>query len=103
MNQLFYFMARNGKQTTRISLNPKQIENVYIGQQRIFLKTVQGCYYVNQYPTPKERSFWTYYKSKNFSLTYFPYPKVVNKPERWDMASPDALAISSLESYEELK
>lgn len=100
MNPLFYFMARNGKQVTRISLTPKQIENVYVGQQRIFLKTVQGCYYVNQCPTAKERNFWSSYKTTYVPPRTFAYPQLV---ERWDMASPDALAISTLESSEELK
>ena len=102
MNSLFYFIARNSKQITRISLSPKQIENVYVGQQRIFLKTAQGCYYVNQCPTLRERSFWTYYKTTYCPQRTVPYPQV-KLVERWDMASPDALAISTLESYEELK
>ncbi len=90
---VLFFSSRTVKGCTRIPIAPFQVKDVFIGPRRIVVHCRDGCKHVNSNPTPKEVAFWTGFKVPVIPLQ-------VPQPIRWDMATPDSLAMAALEEYE---
>jgi hypothetical protein len=72
-------------------LRPAISKKISVEQNRIVITRLDGHEFVNSKPTPKEKNFWINYR----------VPLVM--PTRWDMASPDPLAMAALDEWETKK
>ena len=79
----------NAKVGPSIPLDPTQIKKVLVKPRQILITRIDGTKLVNSNPTPKESAFWLRYTVPQN-----------NKQTRWDMASPDPLAMAALEEYD---
>lgn len=91
-----FFSMRNGKACRKVTIQPSQIKKVIVEPRQILLTHVDGTTLTNPNPSPQERSFWLNYKKIE------PIVQQTGKqqPIRWDMPSPDPLAMAMLEEYE---
>ncbi len=85
-----FFTIRRATQPQTIFIAPSQIQRIVVEQSRIVLYTKDGHFYINDNPTKKEKQFWSYCKWQK------------GAPVRWDMASPDGLAMAALEEFEKV-
>jgi hypothetical protein len=83
-----FFTQRTAKTVNRIPLTPLQITRVLVEPQRITVTCTNGSKYVNSKPCQEEIAFWSKYRVP-----------VEQTSLRWDMPSPDPLAMAALEEY----
>jgi hypothetical protein len=82
-----FFTLRRINQVQTVFLAPSQIQRIVVEQSRIIVYTTQGHFLINESPTKKEKQFWSYCRLQK------------GVPIRWDMASPDVLAMDVLEEF----
>lgn len=86
-----FLSLRNAKGVCRqVPIEARNIKKVSVEHNKIVITRLDGHKFVNSKPTPNEKIFWINYR--------VPAPEVM--PPRWDMASPDSLALSALDEWE---
>ncbi len=86
-----FFTLRTARTSRQVPLTTTQIKKVLVEPRRIVVHCIDGCTHVNSNPTPKERAYWSKYGP----------PKKTSV--RWDMPTPDPMAMALLDDYVEKK